>query len=1029
MPRQSGHIDLSFSATVDLSSEPLMVPPDRLLRSRDVVHDVQGAARMRPARDENSTLDTPTETHDSGDHVLQAALMRGDELTIVRKRGAFSWDGSRFVRPGEQSPASAVQVYGVDAYGFTVSGPGVVLPCESCVVSGHLWTAYVTMSDQETPLALRVRGVDIQTGKPVGDALVTTTLDLPFSSRASANSLAIVGNTATEGAHVFWQDGGSVKMAAVVPSSGGQVGVGTVYALSAGIDANCIFGVCASESQGVFYVAYESSGTLQVWKVGSTGTASATYDTGLSIGTYCAPGLDFDGTASLLHVAFRENDNIYLHTLDETLTAQTTSADLIISPGMTTFTGCIACVCNGNVFVAGWYNGGSGGQIWTIAKLFDSTHTELADAGTVYGCLPLAVAGEVSGMPVMAAISVIDDAAGVAGQLLSISIDGTSMYLVPCGRFGNDSLEHIDAQYTYASVARTNHPEGRDRVAISYVAQGIGWDTDVRVLIVSNDNVQTKHAESDGVTYLAGSHLTVYDGMSHRESDWSHYRPEIESVVTGGSGEDLGAVETGDWSFRVLFVWVDSSGRAHRSTPSQATTVTLSSGDKVVVDVYMPRTTSFLTNVHGEPPSDGFAEFYTEIYGKAPSDANHTLMSDSTGVTAFQPSSYTAWQAVFDGLYHDSSAAVIYDEPQGTGDLTAEPSPPVLDLEIIGDRLWLLDAERPTQLWPSKILSPGYAYEFNAALVQTVAGMPGVALSQINGQPLLLRRDGVLIIYGDGPNNAGVGGEWSPPRFVSGAPGCKSRTSVVRVEQGVIYQSERGFYLLARDLSAQPISGPALDRHVQGLTFKSATYSEKDHRVVFWVNGSGGDECLCYDTQSGMWSTWDTGRNTLCAVQSPTGGVFTLDQDGTAIDLSTYATGTYNREISCAPSWRTAWLQPAGMHGRVEWEALVLTLRYVSTHALTVSVYGDGDDSSAIASTTLSDPSTERRGDVYTVWVESILQGPSVRNSRAVMFEITVDRSGAGEGIGEAAHLIAGRVLYSTDGRTHRHQVTSAGRM
>lgn len=241
---------------------------------------------------------------------------------------------------------------------------------------------------------------------------------------------------------------------------------------------------------------------------------------------------------------------------------------------------------------------------------------------------------------------------------------------------------------------------------------------------------------------------------------------------------------------------------------------------------------------------------------------------------------------------------------------------------------------------------------------------------------------------------------------------------------GVFYRSAMGMHLIRNDLSTVPVS-PGLNLYVQSKTFVSATYSEKDHRVVWWLDSSGGNECLCFDTEANLWSTWLPSRSTVAAAQLRDGRAFAVDVDGSNIDLSYYETDVYNG-VTVNPTWRTAWLQPLGLHGRIQWDRVVFTARQLASHVLTIYLYVNGDDSAYVSSAvfTPADLSAELTGEIYTVEATDLFTSLAYARARAIMLEVMVAPSTSTEG----ARPLGMRVEYRTDGMRRRLQYGAGGR-
>lgn len=1036
---QEGFVDVRLDSTVDLSSEPLMVPPDRLLRARNVVHDKLGTARMRPPRQEGATVGLVADrVWDLDEAKVYAIAARGSEQFIITQDGLLRhrFDGSAwtldFIHGLEPShelrDPNALPVLAARGSVISTSAVDEYAATAHLVHQGYEWFAYRTSG--VGGLYLSVRTVD---GDEVGTVLVSDAAGGLFE-------LVPTDVAGTSGfVRILWVEASTLRTRVLEPRPD-EIIEHNVQSLADDINnALSSFFAVASQASGFgFEIIYGLTGTT-VWSVVSYDAANEdvisktdVYNTGeLPSSIVDQPDIILTQSGRIA-AAHTGTGGVYLSTMDAVTHASPSTAQRIVGTGM------VRCMISragsDSLFIAGWVDPPD--EEIRAAIIDGAGLAYLFNAG---GYTPIARPGEVDGMPVLPVAHTRGSELWSRGiTLLTVSPDNFNALgrFVPLARCG------IDAGASFAGffngLGKIHQFAAGEPRSFAYTPESFGWPQVVRGLTIDN-STRSGFVEANGLTYLPGGEPSAYDGLSHRPATWIE-QPLILSVGSGGNGDQIGS--TDQHSFRGVWVWIDSTGRAHRSAPGNAATWTPGGvSERALLEVMYPKHTGQYGGYSDPTDSDAF-NLFLEIYvQRVGTDGVHKLAwrTQASGDTNLYPASLTSDQvATYDQVSYNAAGASLYTD---AGELDASPLPPVAAFELIGDRMWALDAEDRTRVWPSKTLQDGFAFEWNAALVQRVPGERIEAISQIsNGRALALRKDGLYIFYGDGPTNGGVGGDFGVPRRVDGAPGCFNGATVVKVPQGVMYQSDSGFHLLRPDLSVIDVSTP-LDLFVQQQqSFVAATYSDKDKRAVFW-NDDSASEHLVYDTRQGKWSTWLTGEPNLvvtrqlkAAAQLRDGSVAVVDivDDQTRDNdfvLATYETGMDAPEGDLDLVWRTAWLQPAGLHGRVKWGRVVLTMRKLSDHSLSIRSYTRGDESTQAESVFFDRPEidAELQGDIYTLEVTTLFPSSRDVNARAIMIEVEVSRD-VGGSVGQGASPLAMRVTFSTDGDRRRQQLGSGGR-
>lgn len=197
---------------------------------------------------------------------------------------------------------------------------------------------------------------------------------------------------------------------------------------------------------------------------------------------------------------------------------------------------------------------------------------------------------------------------------------------------------------------------------------------------------------------------------------------------------------------------------------------------------------------------------------------------------------------------------------------------------------------------------------------------------------IIFKRDALYYITGTGPDNTGAQNDFSEPNYITSTAGCTNQQSIVFTPQGLMFQSDKGIWLLGRDLSTSYI-GAAVERY-NNDTVVSAVNVPGTNQVRFTLDNG---ITLMYDYFFGQWGTFEgipgisstlyqnlhTYVNDLGAVYQETPGLYL---DGTNPVVMRFKTG---------------FMSLAGLQGfeRAYWFYLLGT--YITPHKLSVGVAYD----------------------------------------------------------------------------------------
>jgi len=257
------------------------------------------------------------------------------------------------------------------------------------------------------------------------------------------------------------------------------------------------------------------------------------------------------------------------------------------------------------------------------------------------------------------------------------------------------------------------------------------------------------------------------------------------------------------------------------------------------------------------------------------------------------------------------------------------------------NRIWVLDAEDKNLWWYSKQVIENVPVEMSDLLTYYIApssgaqGPTGVVTSgaPMDDKLISFKKNAIYYTNGTGPDNTGANSQYSQPIFVTSTVGCANQNSIVLLPNGLMFQSDKGIWLLGRDLSTQYIGAP-VQGYTEGAIVNSAINIPGTNQVRFTLNTG---TTLMYDYYYGQWGTFvgvpgisscvyqglHTFINSYGAVFQETPGVFL---DGATPVLMGFTTG---------------WINLAGLQGYERIYDFYLLAQYISPHFLTVQVAYD----------------------------------------------------------------------------------------
>lgn len=267
-------------------------------------------------------------------------------------------------------------------------------------------------------------------------------------------------------------------------------------------------------------------------------------------------------------------------------------------------------------------------------------------------------------------------------------------------------------------------------------------------------------------------------------------------------------------------------------------------------------------------------------------------------------------------------------------------APACLDLTLFKSRLFLIDAENKNLVWYSKQVIQGTCVEMSDLFTIYVAPTIGAqgstgnltALSSMDDKLILFKRDAMYYLTGTGPDNTGANNDFSEPVFITGTVGCTNPHSIVLTPDGLMFQSDKGIWLLNRNLNTEYIGAPV--EQFNNALVNSALTVPGTNQVRFTLSSG---ITLMYDYYYKQWGTF---TNVPAIGSTLYEGLHTyINSFGQVLQETP---GSYlDAAVPVLMSFTTAWFNMAGLQGYERAYFFYLLGNYITPHFLSVQIAYD----------------------------------------------------------------------------------------
>ena len=506
------------------------------------------------------------------------------------------------------------------------------------------------------------------------------------------------------------------------------------------------------------------------------------------------------------------------------------------------------------------------------------------------------------------------------------NINVTGKNTLQVGYLYKDLLAAVNTQGTLNTAGLTPSPAG------------IYSQTGINLVTFTLNSTVYNPSEMGGALHIPAGFEWMFDGVKPVEHNFFVWPEDITAVwsATGGSihAQPDGATNTNAYYYQVCYEWTDGSGMIHRSAPSipvAVTTTSTGTSGSITVNVPYARLTYKTAN-----------KIRIVIYRWSVANQDYYRVTSVSSPTLNNPAADSV--AFVDTL---ADASIIgNDLIYTTGGVVEDIGAPGFNAQaMFDDRLW--GVEDTNLLWFSKQVIQGTPVEFSDLFTLYIAPTSGAqggtgpitAIAVMGSYLIIFKRDAIYYINGTGPDNTGANNQYNGPIYITSTVGTDNPNSVVLTPNGLMFQSDKGIWMLNGNLETQYIGSPVESYTTTNIgtvanTVTSALCIPGTNQVRFTMSN---DITLMYDYFYGQWATF---TNTPAISSTVYQGLHTYlnifgqvlqETPGIYLDIS----------VPVVMSFTTSWIKLAGLQGYERFYHFLLLGNYISPHQLIVQIAYD----------------------------------------------------------------------------------------
>lgn len=433
------------------------------------------------------------------------------------------------------------------------------------------------------------------------------------------------------------------------------------------------------------------------------------------------------------------------------------------------------------------------------------------------------------------------------------------------------------------------------------------------------------YCQAGANTFIGGSQLMEYDGSNIVEHGF-YINPDVRiamSVLVGTFPTNY------TLSIAVVYSWFDDLGNKHYSAPTLSPTIQTSAANRAIaVEVITCPTYKVGSKIEFYCTLNGGSIYYLIGTSSNPSNVQLIQKSLTTPPTGAELPLYTTG-----GIVPSSAIATADYIHEHNGRLFA----------IVNGR----------DLYYSKKWQVGFGISMTPAQSGPLPADSGdaIALESLDDNLAIFKASSIYLQGGDGPNNLGIGSFTGPQKVITDV-GCEpaSAGSVLRLPTGIMFKSFKGYHILTRDFTAQPLS--EMDS-IKNVTVTSSFLIPSKDNAIFTI--SNNQNWIIYNYVERRWGLgFGTGYGHIGVTRgiSPSGLVPTIafmDLSGIVRAEQPPVNGIFiDKTSSGVPSLppitvTTGWINLAGIQGYERIRRFGIVMENAQ-ESFFVSVYYDYSD-------------------------------------------------------------------------------------
>lgn len=490
----------------------------------------------------------------------------------------------------------------------------------------------------------------------------------------------------------------------------------------------------------------------------------------------------------------------------------------------------------------------------------------------------------------------------------------------------------VNVAYLFKDLIQSiNTQGGLNSAGLAASPGGIYSQTGVNLATLAFNASTLSISELGKNLNLSGGMLMSYDGNTINEQDFNLFPDSIEATwsTTGGNiqAQPDGATNTNAYFYQVIYQWTDAQGNIFNSAPSIPISVTTTgTGTTGSITIHGPNMR--LTYKTGVKIIIFRWSVHQQNYYQVTSIPAPLLNSTTTD-------SFTFVDTLADSAIIGNS--LIYT----TGGVIPDfGGPASTAITIFDTRLWLIDAEDQNLLWYSKQVIEGTPVEMSDLFTLFIAPNAGAStntgpmhcLAPMDDKLIIFKANAIYYINGTGPDNTGANNQFSQPIFITSTVGSVNQNSIVLMDNGLMFQSDKGIWLLGRNLATTYIGAPV--EAFNSATVNSAVVVPGTTQVRFTLSTG---ITLMYDYFYGQWGTFvgvpavsSTIYNNLHTYINSIGGV-AQETPGIYLDNGN----------PVLMQFTTGWINPAGLQGYLGASEFYFLGEYFSPHKVVTEIAYD----------------------------------------------------------------------------------------